>query len=79
MKVKDLLQRLGYNMLCDVEVHWDYEQDPDNDKRMRSDSPDIIIEFFGDWELDSKDSIYFSMKSDKDDGVLHLYTKKPKE
>ena len=77
MRVKDILQRLGYNMLCDIQIHWDYEQDYDADHRMKSDSIDTILEFFGDWVLDEKDSIYFSMKNNEDDGTLDLYVKKP--
>jgi hypothetical protein len=77
MRVKDILCRLGYNMFCDIQVHWDYELDPENDHRMKSDSIDTILEFFGDWVLDEKDSIYFSMKDKNDCGTLDLYLKKP--
>ena len=77
MKVKDILDKLGYNMLCDIQVHWDYEQDYNSDHRMKSDSVETILEFFGDWVLDEKDSIYFSMKNEDDYGILDLYVKKP--
>lgn len=78
MTVRDLLERLGDNMLCEIEVHWEYEVDPDGDKWMRADSRDAVIEMFGDWLLDKVDSIYFSHNDKDDDGLLQLYIKNPK-
>lgn len=77
MTVNDILTKLGDNMLCDIQVHWYYEQNYDNDKRLKSDTRDVIIEIFGDCELDDTDSIYFSQKDKNDDGVLDLYIKNP--
>lgn len=77
MTVRDLLERLGDNMLCEIEVHWEYEDDPDGDKWMRADSRDAVIEMFGNWKLDKTDSIYFSHNDKDDDGLLQLYIKNP--